>query len=99
MINLSQDIHSLSDFKRRTSEFLGRMKKSGRPVVLTVNGKAQLVVQDVAGYQQLLELAERAEMLEFLQKSREDIEAGRTMPAREALEALARKYKLAAADE
>ena len=99
MINLSQDIHSLSDFKRRTSEFLGRMKKSGHPVVLTVNGKAQLVVQDVVGYQQLLELAERAEMLEFLQKSREDIEAGRTVSAREALEALARKYKLAAADE
>jgi len=99
MIDLSQDIQSLSDFKRRTSEFLDRMKKTGHPVVLTVNGKAKLVVQDVAGYQLLLELAERAEMLEFLRKSQEDIEAGRTVPAREALEALARKYKLPVSGE
>jgi PHD/YefM family antitoxin component YafN of YafNO toxin-antitoxin module len=94
MIDLSQDIHSLSDFKRRTSAFMTRMKKSGHPVVLTINGKAELVVQDAAGYQRLLELAERAEMMEFLRESRADIEAGRTEPALEALERLARKHKL-----
>jgi prevent-host-death family protein len=94
MIDLSQDIHSLSDFKRKTTEFLARLKKSGQPVVLTINGKAELVVQDAASYQQLLELAERAEMMEFLRASREDIEAGRTEPAFEALERLGKKYKL-----
>jgi prevent-host-death family protein len=94
MIDLSEDIHSLSAFKRKTAEFLARMKKSGSPVVLTINGKAELVVQDAASYQRLLELAERAEMLEFLRESREDIEAGRTEPAAEALERLARKHKL-----
>ena len=94
MINLSQDIHSLSDFKRKTSEYLNRMKESGNPVVLTINGKAELVVQDAASYQRLLELAERAEMMEFLRESREDIEAGRTEPAVEALERLAKKHKL-----
>jgi prevent-host-death family protein len=94
MIDLSTDIHSLSDFKRKTAEYLARMKKNGHPVVLTVNGKAELVVQDAAGYQRLLELAERAEMLDFLRESREDIEAGRTEPALDALERLARKHKL-----
>ena len=94
MIDLSQDIHSLSDFKRKTAEFLVRMKESGHPVVLTINGKAELVVQDAASYQRLLELAERAEMMEFLRESRDDIEAGRTEPALEALERLARKHKL-----
>jgi prevent-host-death family protein len=94
MIDLSQDIHSLSDFKRKTAEFTARMKKNGRPVVLTINGKAELVVQDAASYQRLLELAERAEMMEFLRESREDVEAGRTEPAVEALERLARKHKL-----
>jgi prevent-host-death family protein len=94
MIDLSEDIHSLSDFKRRTPDFLKRMKKSGHPVVLTINGKAELVVQDAASYQRLLELAERAEMLEFLKESRADIEAGRTEPAVEALERLAKKHKL-----
>jgi PHD/YefM family antitoxin component YafN of YafNO toxin-antitoxin module len=94
MIDLSQDIHSLSDFKRQTSRFMTQMKKSGHPVVLTINGKAELVVQDAASYQQLLELAQQAEMMEFLRKSRADIEAGRTEPALEALERLAKKHKL-----
>jgi prevent-host-death family protein len=94
MIDLSEDIHSLSDFKRQTAEFLARMKKSGHPVILTIKGKAELVVQDVASYQRLLELAERAEMMEFLRQSREDIEAGRTEPAAAALDRLAEKYKL-----
>src|SRR6266849_178905 len=74
MIDLSQDIHSLSDFKRKTTEFLARMKKSGHPVVLTINGKAELVVQDAASYQRLLALAERAEMMECLRASRGDID-------------------------
>src|SRR5437867_2089330 len=94
MIDLSQDIHSLSDFKRKTTEFLVRMRESGHPMVLTINGKAELVVQDAASYQRLLDLAERAQMMEFLRESREDIEAGRTEPALEALERLARKHKV-----
>jgi prevent-host-death family protein len=94
VIDLSQDIRSLSDFKRKTAEYLVHMKKSGRPVVLTVNGRAELVVQDAASYQRLLELAEQAEMMEFLHESREDITAGRTEPALEALERLAKKHKL-----
>lgn len=94
MIDLSQDIHSLSHFKRKTTEFMARMKESGHPVVLTINGKAELVVQDAASYQRLLELAEQAEMMAFLRESREDIEAGRTEPALEALQRLGKKDKL-----
>jgi prevent-host-death family protein len=94
MINLSTDIHSVSDFKRNTSQYMARIKKSGHPLVLTINGRAELVVQDAAGYQRLLELAQRAEMLEFLRESRADITAGRTQPAAQALERLARKHGL-----
>lgn len=94
MIDLSQDIHSLSDFKRKTTAFLGRMKKTGQPVLLTVNGKAELVVQDAVSYQRLLELAERAEMMDFLRESRADVAAGNTEPAAAALEALAVKHQL-----
>jgi len=59
-----------------------------------VNGRAELVVQDTASYQRLLELAEKAERIGFLRESREDLEAGRTEPAIEALERLAKKHKL-----
>lgn len=94
MLDLSTDIHSLSDFKRKTTKFVNQMKKTGHPVVLTINGKAEMVVQDAASYQRLVELAEQAEMMEFLRESREDMEAGRTKPALEALDELAKKYKL-----
>src|SRR5207244_346115 len=94
MIDVANDIHSLSDFKRNTATFMTRMKKNGRPVVLTINGKAELVVQDAAGFQRLHELAQRAEMLEFLSQSHADIEASRTIPAAVALDRLARKHKL-----
>src|SRR5947209_12234278 len=70
-----------------------QMKQSGNPVVLTVNGKAEVVVQDAAAYQRLLERAEKAEMIEFLREAQADADAGRTVPAREFLESLGKKKK------
>ena len=51
MINLSRDIQSLSTFKRNTNELIVQMKETRNPVILTVNGKAELVVQDAESYQ------------------------------------------------
>ena len=42
MLDLSRDIHPLTDFKRNTAEFLSQLKTTGQPVVLTINGKAEL---------------------------------------------------------
>ena len=88
MIDLSKDTQSLSHFKRNTTELLAKMKQNGQPVVLTIHGKAELVVQEATAYQRLLELAGRAEMVDFLKKSKEDADLGRTVPAREFLESL-----------
>jgi prevent-host-death family protein len=63
MINLSKDIHSLTDFKRNTTEFVQRLQPTKHPVVLTVNGKAELVVQDAESYQKLLDAVELLETL------------------------------------
>ena len=95
MLNLERDIDSLTNFKRQTAEYLHRLQETGEPVVLTVNGKAQVVVQDVAAYQKLVETATKADRDETLTAIREglaDVEAGRTKPARAALRALAKKY-------
>jgi prevent-host-death family protein len=91
MLDIANDIQSLSHFKRRTAEVMRRMKKTGNPVVLTVNGKAEVIVQDAAAYQRLRELADRAEMLEFLRQSKADADAGRTVPARDFIESLGRR--------
>ena len=46
MLNITKDIQSLTTFRRRSGEFMKHLKKSKRPVVLTVNGKAAAIVQD-----------------------------------------------------
>jgi PHD/YefM family antitoxin component YafN of YafNO toxin-antitoxin module len=81
MLDLNSDIDSLSNFKRNTPEFLRQLKQSGHPVVLTINGKAELVVQDTASYQKLVELADRAERMEALRASIEDMRKGKVSPA------------------
>lgn len=83
-MNLSRDIHSLTDFKKNTPEFLKQLKNTGEPVVLTINGKAELVVQDAASYQRLLDLAEEAKVLEGIRRGLEDVAAGRTQPIADA---------------
>src|SRR5262245_19550487 len=97
MFNLKRGIDSLTNFKRQTAEYLERLQKTGEPVVLTVNGKAQVVVQDASAYQKLVESAARADREETVAAIREglaDMKAGRSKPARAALLALARKYGL-----
>ena len=93
MLDLAKDIQSLSHFKRNTVQVMEHLKESGNPVVLTVNGKAEVVIQDVAAYQRLKALAEKAEMLEFLCEARTDAAAGRTVPARDFLQSLGQKKK------
>src|SRR5271170_6548815 len=53
MIDVTQDIHSLTTFKRNSSGLMKRMKKTGRPLVLTINGKAEAVLLDAASYQKI----------------------------------------------
>ena len=83
MFVISIDIHSLSDFKRNTGEFLERMRKSGHPVVLTINGKAELVVQDALSYQKLLDRVDELEALEGIKRGLADVEAGRVTPLKQ----------------
>ena len=85
MLDITNDIDSLSNFKRNTPEFLRQLKETGHPVILTVNGKAELVVQDTASYQKLIELAERAERMDALKASVEDMKARRVIPAEDVL--------------
>lgn len=78
MINL-KDIESLTAFKRNTNEYVKKIKKSGNPLVLTVNGRAEIIVQDAESYQRMLELLDRAETIEAVRKGLESVRQGKTM--------------------
>lgn len=91
-MDLTQDILSLSDFKRRSAALLEQMKATQRPLVLTVNGRAELVVQDAASYQRMEALALRLEAIEGIKEGLADMEAGRGEEASVVFEQLERKY-------
>ncbi|HEX8424242.1 MAG TPA: type II toxin-antitoxin system Phd/YefM family antitoxin [Pyrinomonadaceae bacterium] len=78
MISL-KDIESLTAFKRNTTEYVKKIKKSGNPMILTVNGKAEIVVQDAESYQRMLELLDRAETIEAVREGLESVRQGKTM--------------------
>jgi prevent-host-death family protein len=98
MLDLSQDIHPLTDFKRRTHDFVKRMRKNRRPLVLTVNGKAELVVQDAKTYQQLLDRLEYLEASEAIRAGIEAAAEGKVKPARRALAELQEKLGISRKD-
>jgi prevent-host-death family protein len=83
MLDIGKDIQSLTTFRRRSGDFMKALKKSKRPVVLTVKGRAAAVVQDAAAYQRLLDIAARADANEGIRQGLEDVRKGRTRPARE----------------
>ncbi len=68
----SSDIHTLTEFNRKSSRYTERLLTTKRPELLTVNGKAALVVQEVKSYERLVELADYAESLINIRKALEE---------------------------
>jgi prevent-host-death family protein len=95
MINLSRDIHSLTDFKRNTNDYVKQMKETRSPVVLTVNGKAEIVVQDAESYQLLLDAVEQADAVAGIRRGLEQMERGEGRPAEEAFAEIRRTLNIA----
>jgi prevent-host-death family protein len=54
-----EDIGSLTHFTRNTKAHLKRLRRTGRPELLTVNGKAEVVVQSASAYERLVKSVEK----------------------------------------
>ncbi len=74
-----KDIHPLTDFKRNTNQFRRRLKKSGEPVVLTVDGRAELIVQDAAAYERMVADLDFAETIKGVSEGLAEARAGKGM--------------------
>jgi len=92
-IDLAQ-IHSLSDFQRNTKDHIRKLKRTGRPAVLTVNGQAEVVVQSAEAYQKLLDDHELLESIRGISRGLEQAKRGEGRPMRDFLEALASEHGL-----
>jgi PHD/YefM family antitoxin component YafN of YafNO toxin-antitoxin module len=93
-MNIAQDIQPLTYFRRQSADAVKRLKATRRPMVLTINGKAELVVQDAVSYQRLLDIAAQADAREGIRQGLEDISQGRTRPSREVFDDLRREYDI-----
>jgi len=84
MIDITQDIQPLTTFRNNSVASLKQLKKTGRPIILTVNGKPEAIVQSAEAYQRLLDIAALADEREGVRQGDADIAAGRTLPVEEA---------------
>ena len=71
-----------------------RLKETGQPQVLTVDGRAEAVVLDVESYQRLLELADRADAIQGIREGLESAARGEGRPAAEVYAEFRSKYGL-----
>ena len=78
MLDPVNDIQSLTTFRRRSGDFMKQLKKTKRPVVLTVKGRAAAVVQDAEAYQHLLDIAVGADPAEGIRQGLEPAKRGGT---------------------
>ena len=78
-MKLIDDIRSVTELKRRTREILDQVRRTGRPVVLTVNGKADAVLIDAKTFERHLSASN---MVKLLAPAEEDVRAGRTRSMR-----------------
>ena len=90
----STDITRSSDLRQNLREHLDRLKQNGRPLYVTTNGETDAVVLSAQAFDELLEKAELAESLATIDRSVEDIKAGRVRPFREAMQDIAREFGL-----
>jgi len=94
MLDITKDIQSLTTFRRRSGDFMKQLKKSKRPVVLTVKGKAAAIVQDAEAYQRLLDVAASANAEEGIRQGLDDVAHGRTRPAKDVFDEIRRKHDI-----
>jgi PHD/YefM family antitoxin component YafN of YafNO toxin-antitoxin module len=90
----ASEIHSLTDFLRNHKAHVSRLKETHAPEVLTVNGKAEVVVQDAASYQIMLDRLHHMETLAAIQEGMSSAERGELKPAAQVLDEMRAKYGL-----
>ena len=94
MIDITKDIQPLTTFRNNSVKMLKQLKRTGRPIVLTVNGKAEATVLSAIEYQRLMDIAADADEREGVRQGDADVAAGRTRPAEEVFAEMRKQYGL-----
>lgn len=93
MIKISS-IDSLTNFQKNARSFVNRLEETQQPIVLTVNGKAKLVIQDAEAYQSMLDELERARFLDAVRQGIQEADQSQGRSAEEVFAEMKVKYGL-----
>jgi prevent-host-death family protein len=86
----STQVKPISYLKARSAEVLARLAEDRQPLLITQNGEAKAVLQDVASYEQQ---QEALALLKVLALGSAQVEGGRTKPIRGVIEGLRARLK------
>jgi prevent-host-death family protein len=86
--------HPFDEFREDPTAILDQLRTTHRPITLTVHGQSELVIQEAAEYDRMLELVETADVRDAIRRGLEDVEAGRTRPADAFFEEMRQKYAI-----
>ena len=89
----TRDIYPVSDFNRKPAEHIKRLQETKRPEVLTVNGKAALVMLDPESYDTLIHNADLFRRLEHITQANAQFDKGKSQVASEAFSELKQRLK------
>jgi len=92
MIDITQDIQPLTTFRNNSVKFMRHLKKTKRPILLTVNGKPEAALISTEEYQRLMTFARQADIQEGIRQGLQALAEGKTRPAREVFEELRKEY-------
>lgn len=89
-MRLSSQIKPISYFKANAAEVLAHLAEERQPLIITQNGEAKAVLQDLASYE---DTQDTLALLKLLALGNNDVSAGRLKPAEEVIERLRSKNK------
>ena len=99
MLDVSKDIHSLSDFKRNTPAFLEQLREKGRALLLTLNGKSEVAVMSAETFQAVLDAIDTLDAIRGVRAGLADVERGVTKPLAQAVQEFREEHGLSGRDE
>ena len=91
-MKLSTAVKPISHIKSHASEIISEISDTGNPVIVTVNGEARVIIQDLKEYEKD---RESMAMLKMLAMGRKDLLEGRHKPLHQAFAELRKKVRAA----
>jgi prevent-host-death family protein len=79
-VSILEDIKTVSELKKQTNRIFQQLHKTGRPIIVTVNGKPDVILMDVEVFERKLKALNLAVLLN---EAEDDVRRGRIRPARE----------------